>query len=66
MMFQEFLAHSRQLTWPLVALVMFFLVFLGVVIYVVRSMVRHKSFDHVASLPLEDDAPAEGEGGSRA
>jgi len=65
-MFQEFLAQSQHLTWPLAALVVFFLVFLGVVVYVVRSMLRHQKFDHVASLPLEDDAPVEGEGGSKA
>ena len=66
-MFQEFLAQSRHLIWPLVALVIFFAAFLGVVIYLIRSVLRRQSYDHVAALPLDDDdAPVKGEGGSKA
>jgi cbb3-type cytochrome oxidase subunit 3 len=63
-MFREFLARSSHLTWPQVALVIFFAVFLGVLGFLGWSLVRKKSFDHVASLPLADDAPERMKGGS--
>lgn len=63
-MFQQFLGESRHLHLPVIALVLFFLIFVGVLVYLARGIARRKSFDHVASLPLDDDAP-EGNGGSR-
>jgi cbb3-type cytochrome oxidase subunit 3 len=64
-MLQEFLAQSRHLLWPLLSLVLFFLVFIGVLVYVIRSVVRRREFDHVAALPLDDDAPLTGDGGTK-
>jgi len=63
-MFREFLARSSHLTWPQIALVIFFGVFLGVIVFLVWSVVRKKSFDEVASLPLEDDG-LERKGGTK-
>ena len=63
MFYREFLAGSRHLVFPLAALVLFFLVFLGVVIRLVRGIARKQSFDHLAALPLEDEAAAESTGG---
>ena len=54
-MFRDFLAHSPHLAGPLVALVIFFLVFLGVVVFLVRGIVRHRSYDRIAALPLEEE-----------
>jgi cbb3-type cytochrome oxidase subunit 3 len=62
-MFREFLARSSHLDWPLVALVLFFGVFLGVLVLLGWSIVRRKTFDDVASLPLEDDEDVEREKG---
>jgi len=64
-MFQQFLAESRHLHWPLLAFVLFVLFFVGVLVYIVRGIVKRKSFDHVAALPLEDDAPDRKGGGTR-
>ena len=70
-MFQEFLAQSRLLILPMVALVIFFVTFVIVVYYVLFRMKKRDGIDHVASLPLEpdedgyrvpDDAPAPGQG----
>jgi cbb3-type cytochrome oxidase subunit 3 len=62
-MLQDFLARTEHLHFPLAALILFFLVFLGVIAWVIRGAVRRKSLDHVASLPLEEDDPIEGHGG---
>ena len=56
-MFQQFLAESRFLDLPLAATILFFVVFAGVIAYVLRGVFKRQSFDHVASLPLEKDAP---------
>jgi cbb3-type cytochrome oxidase subunit 3 len=46
-----------------VALVIFFLVFVGIVVYVFLR--RKSSWDHVRNLPLEEDPPASVEGRER-
>jgi cbb3-type cytochrome oxidase subunit 3 len=56
-MFQEFLAESRFLGLPLAATILFFLVFAAVIVTILRGVFKRKSYDHVASLPLQDDAP---------
>jgi hypothetical protein len=53
--FREFLSGSPHLAGPVAALVLFFAVFLGVLFFLVRGMVRRRSFDDVASLPLEEE-----------
>jgi cbb3-type cytochrome oxidase subunit 3 len=63
-MFQEFLAKSQHLDWPLAAFVLFFLVFIGVIVHLGRGLIKKKSYDHIASLPLEDDETVNREGGS--
>jgi cbb3-type cytochrome oxidase subunit 3 len=64
-MFQQFLAESRHLLWPLLALVLFLVFFVGVLVYIARGILKRKSFDHVAALPLDDDAPEQDGGGLR-
>jgi len=54
-MFREFLARSAHLTWPQVALVIFFTFFLGVLVFLGWTFLRRKKYDEVASLPLEED-----------
>ena len=63
-MFGEFLSGSPHLAGPVAALVIFFAVFLGVVILLVRGIVRRRSFDEVAALPLEEDGAAVRKGGA--
>lgn len=64
-MFKEFLAKSSHLEWPLAAFLLFFFVFLGVIVYVVRGIMKRQSFDREASLPLEDDEVRTNKGGSQ-
>jgi cbb3-type cytochrome oxidase subunit 3 len=49
-----FFSQSPYLAGPLFTLVLFFVVFLFVVVYVMRS--KKVRFDAVSSLPLSDDA----------
>ena len=53
-MFQEVLRDTPLLAWPLAAFVLFLTTFVGVLLAVLAT--RRKDFDHVASLPLDDDA----------
>ena len=53
-MFQEFLRDTPLLAWPLAAFVLFLATFVSVLVAVLAT--RRKNFDHVASLPLEEDA----------
>ncbi len=56
-MFQEFLAESRFLGLPTAVTILFFLIFVAVIVVILRGVFKRKSYDHVASLPLQDDAP---------
>jgi cbb3-type cytochrome oxidase subunit 3 len=64
-MFQQFLAESRHLHWPLLAFILFLVFFMGVLVYIARGILKRKSFDHVAALPLDDDAPEQDGGDLR-
>jgi hypothetical protein len=63
-MFREFLAGSPHLAGPVVALVIFFVLFLGVLWGLVRGIARRRSFDRISALPLEEERSARAEGGS--
>ena len=52
-LFREFLAGSRHLEYPAIALVLFFGVFVGVLWRLGRGWIRHQSYDREASLPLD-------------
>ena len=54
-MFQEFYAKSDLLAWPLVGLLIFVAIFVGVVAFVVFGLKDKKKIDEVSSLPLADD-----------
>jgi len=56
-MYQEFFAGSDLLTFPLVALGIFFIVFVVVVARVIWGFHRRTRLDHLANLPLESDSP---------
>ena len=51
----DFIGNADISTFPQIALVIFFLVFAGIVLYVVFR--RKGYWDHARRLPLEDDAP---------
>jgi cbb3-type cytochrome oxidase subunit 3 len=63
-MIREFLSRSSHLEWPLAAFILFLGVFVGVIVYIVRGIVKRQSFDREASLPLEDDDVRIEKGGS--
>lgn len=54
-MYQEFFRHSEWLSLPLVALVFFFLFFLGVLTRVAFGMRDRRRLDELASLPFRSD-----------
>jgi hypothetical protein len=63
-MYQEFFARSGLLIWPLVGLIIFLAVFLGVLAYTFLGLRDRDTIDAIAALPLEPDheidSPAEG------
>ena len=54
-MFTEFLARGDLLVWPLVALAIFFTVFMGVLVQVLAGWRRPQTLSHVTRLPLASD-----------
>ncbi len=55
-MYQQFLANSDLLQWPLLALGIFFAVFVAVLVYVLVGLRgRRPEIDRMAASPLEDD-----------
>jgi cbb3-type cytochrome oxidase subunit 3 len=55
-MFQEFYAQSEHLIWPLVGLLIFVLLFVGVLAYVFFGLRDKDKVDKIAALPLADDS----------
>jgi cbb3-type cytochrome oxidase subunit 3 len=59
-MFKEYFAQSDHLIWPLVGLLIFVLLFIGVLAYVFLGLRDKDKVDEIAALPLaEDTATAE-------
>ena len=56
-MIQEFLSKTPLALWPTLAFLLFMATFLGVCIYLLVGVFQKKDFSHVASMPLDDDAP---------
>ena len=56
MSLRDIMSNAGLTTYAEVALVIFFLVFLGVVIYVFSR--RRENWDHEADLPLDDGEPS--------
>ncbi len=63
MFYEEWFANSNLLMWPMIGLLIFFLVFLIVIVRVLAITNRDKnSLNRIASLPLvDDDAPLGGD-----
>lgn len=53
---EPFFERSPYLLGPVFTLLLFFVVFLGVLVYVMRS--KRLRFDEVSTLPLEPEVPA--------
>ena len=60
MFYKEWLAKSDLLMGPVIALVIFFAVFVIVLFRVLRGMRSGKKLDRLASLPLADDETPRG------
>ncbi|MCY2959868.1 MAG: hypothetical protein NTY35_06845 [Planctomycetota bacterium] len=56
-MYQQYFQDSEWLSLPLVALVFFFLFFVGVLVRVVFGMRDERRVNELASLPFESDRP---------
>ncbi len=59
-MFQEFYAKSDLLIWPLVGLVIFIAIFLGVLGYVFIGLKSKDKVDEIAALPLDNENEFDG------
>jgi cbb3-type cytochrome oxidase subunit 3 len=59
-MFQDYFAQSDHLIWPLIGLVIFVLLFVGVLAYVFLGLRDKDKVDEIAALPLADDSIADG------
>ena len=55
-MYQEFYANSEHLIWPLLGLVIFVSIFIGVLAYVFFGLRDRDKIDKIAALPLESDS----------
>lgn len=57
-MFQEYFAGSNHLIWPLLGLLIFVVIFIGVLAYVFLGLRDKEELRDIAALPLaHDDAP---------
>lgn len=54
-MYKEFYASSDLMTWPLIGLGLFFVAFLGVLVYVFIGLRDSRTIDRMAAMPLDDD-----------
>ncbi len=59
-MFQEYFANSEYLIWPMVGLMIFVMLFLGVLAYVFFGLRDKDKVDEIAALPLADDTATDG------
>ena len=55
-MFKDFFAQSDYLIWPLIGLLIFMILFVGVLAYVFFGLRDQKKVDEIASLPLFEDS----------
>ena len=53
-MFQEFYARSEHLIWPLVGLIIFVVIFVGVLAFTFLGLRDRKKIDEIAAMPLDD------------
>ena len=53
---KEMLSQVDDLTWPIIALLIFVVAFSAVVIRVMRKGATHPEYVHLSNLPLQDDA----------
>ena len=60
-MFQEYFADSEHLIWPLVGLLIFVMLFVGVLAYVFLGLRDQDKVDEIAALPLADDTATDGD-----
>jgi hypothetical protein len=65
-MFQEFFSRSAHLGWPLVGLLMFVTLFVGVLAYVGFGLRDRRKIDDIAALPLEPEDRVDGQADGRA
>lgn len=55
-MYQDFFARSDHLIWPLLGLIIFVSIFIGVLAYVFLGLRDREKIDEIAALPLELDS----------
>jgi cbb3-type cytochrome oxidase subunit 3 len=58
-MYQEFFAKSDLLVWPVLGLLIFVMIFVGVLAYVFLGLRDKDKIDHMASLPFDGEPEIE-------
>lgn len=58
-MYRDFLARSAHLSWPILSLVLFFIIFCLVVVYVFVGLRGPRAVAALAAMPLDDDTEIE-------
>jgi len=64
-MYQEFYANSSHLIWPLLGLVIFVSIFIGVLAYVFFGLRDRDKIDELAAMPLAPDSGTDTAGPAR-
>jgi hypothetical protein len=57
-MFQDFFSRSELLRLPLIGMILCLAAFIGILVRHYLGLRHGESFDHLASLPLDDDPEA--------
>lgn len=65
-MFQQFYSGSDLMIWPLVGLLIFVTVFVGVLAFTVFGLRDRRKLEDIAALPLEPDTGVDGQSEGRA
>ncbi|MCK9997188.1 MAG: CcoQ/FixQ family Cbb3-type cytochrome c oxidase assembly chaperone [Candidatus Krumholzibacteria bacterium] len=55
-MFQDYFAQSDHLIWPVIGLLIFVLLFVGVLAYVFLGLRDKDKVNEIAALPLSEDS----------
>jgi hypothetical protein len=65
-MFKEYFSGNEHLVWPVIGLVLFVTIFIGVLAYVFLGLRDKDKVDEIASLPFEPEIPVDSQADGRA
>ena len=65
-MFKEYFSGNEHLVWPVIGLVLFVTIFIGVLAYVFLGLRDKTKVDEIASLPFTPEHPVDSQAKGRA